>query len=118
MIRREVIRWVVSVVLNIVAVFCIVTIIIITSQHRETKTESEQSLVLMLVLVCVGLARMYLCLPHSLDPPSPSSDSARGLVERLVTVSSTSSSTSTTARTRQDQADLGIGNHFMSGYYR
>ena len=118
MIRREVIRWVVSVVLNIVAVFCIVTIIIITSQHRETKTESEQSLVLMLVLVCVGLARMYLCLPHSLDPPSPSSDSARGLVERLVTVSSTSSSTSTTARTWQDQADLGIGNHFMSGYYR
>ena len=111
-IRREVIRWVVSVVLNIIAVFCIVTIIVLTSHHSEPHTDSEATLVLMLVLVCAGLARMYLCLPQTGDPPSPRSDSARGLVEQLVTVSST------TARLRQEQSELGLGNHFMSGYFR
>ena len=116
MIRREVIRWLASVVLNIIAVFCIVTIIILTSHPSEQNTESEPTLVLMLVLVCAGLARMYLCLPPTStttgDPPSPRSDPARGLVEQLVTVSSA------TARLREEQADLGLGNHFMAGYYR
>ena len=109
------IRWLVSLVLNIIAVICIVTILILTSQHSEQKTDNETTLLLMLVLVCVGLARMYLCLPHTEDTPSPTSHSARSLVEEL-------------ARVREDQSedqhlhyvhsDLGLGNHFMSGFYR
>ena len=114
-IRKDVIRWLVSLGLNIVAVVCIVSIIVITSQHSEQKTDNDSSLVVMLVLVCVGLARMYLCLPHTEDSPSSSSHSARSLVEQL-------------ARAREEQAedqhlqyiqsDLGLGNHFMSGFYR
>ena len=114
-IRKDVIRWLASLVLNIIAVVCIVSIIIITSQHSEQKTDNDSSLVVMLVLVCVGLARMYLCLPHSVHTTSPTSHSARSLVEQL-------------ARAREDQAedhqlqyiqsDLGLGNHFMSGFYR
>ena len=109
------IRWLVSLVLNIIAVICIVTIVILTSQHSEQKTDNEITLLVMLVLVCVGLTRMYLCLPHTEDTPSPSSHSARSLVEQL-------------ARVREDQtedqhlhyihSDLSLGHHFMSGFYR
>ena len=115
-IRKDVIRCVVSLVLNIIAVVCIVSIIIITSHPSGQNTDTtESTLLLMLVLVCVGLARMYLCLPHTEDTPGPSSHSARSLVEQL-------------ARFREDltedqdlqhmQSDLGLGNHFMSGFYR
>ena len=109
------IRWLVSVVLNIIAVICIVTIVILTSQHSQQKTDNESSLLLMLVLVCVGLARMFLCLPQTEDTPSTTSHSARSLVEQL-------------ARAREDQtedqhlhyiqSEPGLGNHFMSGFYR
>ena len=115
MIRKDVVRWLASLVLNIIAVICIVTIIILTSQHSQQKTDNESSLVLMLVLVCVGLARMYLCLPHTENTPGHSDHSARSLVEQL-------------ARAREDQtedqhlhyiqSELGLGNHFMSGFYR
>ena len=109
------IRCVVSLVLNIIAVVCIVSIIIITSHPSGQNTDNESTLLLMLVLICVGLARMYLCLPHTEETPTPTSHSARSLVEQL-------------ARFREDltedqhlqhmQSDLGLGNHFMSGFYR
>ena len=66
-IRRDVIRTVVSVVLNIIAVSCIVTIVVISSNDSDGNIDNDHHLLLMIVLVCAGIGRMYLCLPHTVD---------------------------------------------------
>ena len=67
MIRRDVIRTVVSVVLNIVAVSCIVSIVVISSNDSDGSIDNDHHLLLMVVLVCAGIGRMYLCLPRTLE---------------------------------------------------
>ena len=132
-IRKDLIRSVVSVVLNIVAVSCIVTIVVISSNDSDGNIDNDHHLLLMFILVCAGIGRMYLCLPQTVESsryPTLHSvrmlrvfsrrDSSRALAEQFMTVAGVApAGEESEHHLHHSQTDLqGFHNHFMSSYYR
>ena len=69
-INKEIIKSVVSVTLNIVGISCLVIIIIITSvneSENDEQSSNDHHMLLMFILICVGVARIYLCIPTTFD---------------------------------------------------
>ena len=64
MINKELVKSVVSVLLNVIGVSCLVTIIIV-SYLSDNSHQNDHHLLIMFVLICAAIAKMYLCLPTS-----------------------------------------------------
>ena len=64
-VNKELIKSVLSILLNIIGVACLVTIIIITSLNDSENYKNDHHLLIMFILICAAIAKMYLCLPTS-----------------------------------------------------